>query len=208
MNQLKKFTLVIFLSCVVFSTAKAATDINTLSNDINDLIVQGDDLIAEMQSASLTSFTMSSTLSSIETSVSNYNNNVISVFNTLDNSNTMALTDDLLIGMQTLSNTSLVITNELVSVSDNIMLLSPVTSLSILDSSMASMLTLSNDIGTMADRIGDMADRILIMADNIGFMADRIIETQSLQNGNITLIINAVLQTQKNTIGLISIYSL
>ena len=41
------------------------------------------------------------------------------------------------------------------------------------EASLAAMLTLSDDIGTMADRIGEMADRILIMSDNIGLMADR-----------------------------------
>ncbi|MBU0682074.1 MAG: hypothetical protein KKD73_11705 [Proteobacteria bacterium] len=38
---------------------------------------------------------------------------------------------------------------------------------------MTTMLTLSDDIGTMADRI-------LVMSDNIGLMADRIVETEVL----------------------------
>ncbi len=42
-----------------------------------------------------------------------------------------------------------------------------------MNSMLASMLTLSDDIGTMADRI-------LIMSDNIGIMADRIVTTEQL----------------------------
>lgn len=48
MKQLKQFTLVILLSSGVFNTVEGATDINTLTNDINNLIVQGDDLVVEI----------------------------------------------------------------------------------------------------------------------------------------------------------------
>lgn len=42
-----------------------------------------------------------------------------------------------------------------------------------MDDMMTTMLTLSNDVGTMSDRI-------LVMADNIGIMADRIVTTEEL----------------------------
>ncbi|AKF25038.1 hypothetical protein YH65_06250 [Sulfurovum lithotrophicum] len=60
------------------------------------------------------------------------------------------------------------------------------------------MLQLSQDIGTMADRIGEMADRILIMADNIDAMADKILETQRIQNNNVSLTQENILAAQVN----------
>lgn len=68
--------------------------------------------------------------------------------------------------------------------------------------SLAAMLRLSDDIGTMADRILEMADRILVMSTNIGTMADRILATQRLQNQNIALIQSAMLTTQTNMVAL------
>ena len=67
------------------------------------------------------------------------------------------------------------------------------------------MLQLSDDIGTMADRIGEMADRILLMADNIDTMADRILETQELQSQNLVATTQTLLQTQENTLTLVSV---
>jgi len=74
-----------------------------------------------------------------------------------------------------------------------------------LKDALAAMLQLSTDIGSMADRIGEMADNILVMSDNIGLMADRILLTQELQNRNVELTINSILQTQTNTLALVSV---
>jgi len=67
------------------------------------------------------------------------------------------------------------------------------------------MLSLSDDIGTMADRIGEMSDKILVMSDNIGLMADRILLTQELQNQNVALTQQSILQTQTNALSLVSV---
>jgi hypothetical protein len=50
-----------------------------------------------------------------------------------------------------------------------------------------------------------MADNILIMSDNIGLMADRILETQAIQSENLILTQNTLLQTQTNTLALVSV---
>ena len=208
MTQFTKWVLTIIFSVTLLGKANAATDVTTLTADIDTLIAQGNDVLAEMTTTSLTLINMASALEAIDASVSNYTNNVIAVFNTLDGSNTMTLTSELLVGMQTLSTTSLSIANALVALSNQVVSLAPLTTLSTLDSSLAAMLRLSDDIGTMADRIGEMADDILVMADNIGIMADRILATQVIQGDNIALTLEAILQTQKNTLALFSMYSL
>ena len=208
MTPLRKFTLVLLLPLMLLGRVEAATDTTTLTTDINELIVQGNDLLVQMSKISLSAFTMANTLGTLETSVSNYTNNVIAVYNTLDGSSSMLLTSDLLISMQTLSGTSLAIAQQLVVLSNTIITLAPLTILTTLDSSLSAMLRLSDDIGTMANRIGEMADRILVMADNIGIMADRILATQIIQSDNLALTMDAILQTQKNTLSLISMFNL
>lgn len=207
MTQIRKFALLL-LPLMLFGRVEAATDTTTLTGDIYNLIEQGNDLLVEMSNTSLTALSMGTALESLETSVGTYTNNVIAVYNTLDGSNSMSLTSELLINMQTLSSTSLALSTELIVLSNTIITLAPVTMLTTLDSSLTAMLRLSTDIGTMADRIGEMADRILIMADNIGVMADRILATQIIQSDNLALTMDAILQTQKNTLALISMFSL
>lgn len=116
---------------------------------------------------------------------------------TLDDE-TILLTENLFITVSSLSNQSSILSND-------ITLLLPNTEASTLADSISSMLKLSSDIGEMADRIGEMADNILIMSDNIGLMADRILEMQVIQNENMILTQNTLLQTQTNTLALVSV---
>ena len=208
MTQLKKFALILLLPMMLLGRVEAATDATTLTSDINALIVQGNELLVDMSNLSLTAFNMGTALGSLENSVSDYTNGVIAVYNTLDGGSSLSLTSELLISMQTLSSTSLALSQQLVVLSNTITLLAPVTILTGLDSSLAAMLSLSSDIGTMANRIGEMADRILVMADNIGVMADRILATQIIQGNNLELTMDAILQTQKNTLALIAMFNL
>ena len=60
------------------------------------------------------------------------------------------------------------------------------------------MLQLSQDILSMADEIAKMADKILVMADDIGDMSDRILETQRIQSGNLSLVQTNILKAQAN----------
>lgn len=208
MKMLARFTLLVLMSMVLAAKVHAATDVTTLTTDINGLIIQGNDLVAEMSTTSLTVFNLASSLQAIDASVGSMTNNVINVFNTLDGSASMSLTSELLISMQTLSGTMLTLSNQLIVLSTSVTTLAPLVGLSTLENSLASMLSLSSDIGTMANRIGEMADRILLMADNIGLMADRILATQIIQGDNVALTTDAILQTQKNSLALIAMFNL
>ena len=117
----------------------------------------------------------------------------------------LQLDADVLAGIEGLSNTTLSLANEALRLSVDLQSLSTAVDMITLKDALAAMLQLSTDIGAMADRIGEMADNILVMSDNIGLMADRILLTQELQNRNVELTINSILQTQTNTLALISV---
>ena len=117
----------------------------------------------------------------------------------------LQLDADVLAGIEGLSNTTLSLANEALRLSVDLQSLSTGVDMITLKDALAAMLQLSTDIGAMADRIGEMADNILVMSDNIGLMADRILLTQELQNRNVELTINSLLQTQTNTLALVSV---
>jgi hypothetical protein len=117
----------------------------------------------------------------------------------------LQLDADVLGGIEGLSNTTLSLANEALRLSVDLQSLSTAVDMITLKDALAAMLQLSTDIGSMADRIGEMADNILVMSDNIGLMADRILLTQELQNRNVELTINSILQTQTNTLALVSV---
>ena len=117
----------------------------------------------------------------------------------------LQLDADVLAGIEGLSNTTLSLANEALRLSVDLQNLSTGVDMITLKDALAAMLQLSTDIGSMADRIGEMADNILVMSDNIGLMADRILLTQELQNRNVELTINSILQTQTNTLALVSV---
>jgi len=117
----------------------------------------------------------------------------------------LQLDTDVLGGIEGLSNTTLSLANEALRLSVDLQSLSTAVDMITLKDALAAMLQLSTDIGAMADRIGEMADNILVMSDNIGLMADRILLTQELQNRNVELTINSILQTQTNTLALVSV---
>ena len=117
----------------------------------------------------------------------------------------LQLDADVLAGIEGLSNTTLSLANEALRLSVDLQSLSTAVDMITLKDALAAMLQLSTDIGAMADRIGEMADNILVMSDNIGLMADRILLTQEMQNRNVELTINSILQTQTNTLALISV---
>jgi len=187
--------------------AAAALDPAKLTTDLNNLVLQGNDLVAEMSKTTLTVVTMDTQLSTLETSTVAYLNDVGAVYKVVAGavgSSTFSVTNDMLIPLQNLATIQASLGSGLLGLSNEIATLSPSTSLAVLESSFATMLRLSDDIGVMADRILEMADKILIMADNIGIMADRILATQVIQSDNLKVLVDAVLQTQQNTILLIA----
>ncbi len=187
--------------------AAAALDPVKLTTDLNNLVLQGNDLVAEMSKITLTEGTMDTQLATLETSTESYLNEVGAVFKAIAGAvgtSTFSVTSDMLNALQNLATIQASLGSGLLELSNVIANLSAGTSLAVLESSFATMLRLSDDIGVMADRILEMADKILIMADNIGIMADRIIATQVIQSVNLQVVVDAILQTQQNTILLIA----
>lgn len=192
--------------------AQAATlDTVKLTQDLNSLVLQGDDLVAAMTKITLSPLTMSTQLTTLETSAAAYLKNVGTVYQTVANAlgtSVFSVTNEMLVPLQTLATITASLGSGLLALSQSTVTLSASTSFSTLQSSMTAMLRLSDDIGMMADRILEMADKILIMADNIGLMADRILATQVIQSDNLSVVVDAVLQSQENTILLIATFRL
>ncbi|MBU0943075.1 MAG: hypothetical protein KJ804_12035 [Proteobacteria bacterium] len=171
------------------------------TTNLEQLVIDGNNLLANMENVTLSSFTMAAQLSTLENSTQLYLESVGDVYKSVATSTdntTMDLTDEMLIPLQTLSTITASLTHSLVALSRQMTLLSAVTSATTIEASLASMLRLSDDIGVMADRILEMADKILIMANNIGLMADRILATQIIQSDNLKVLVDASLETQKN----------
>jgi hypothetical protein len=206
------FFAVILITGLAAVPAQSATlDPVKLTQDLNTLVLQGDDLVAAMSKITLTPLTMSTQLSTIETSAAAYLKNVGTVYQTVANAvetSTFSVTNEMLVPLQTLATITASLGSGFLVLSQSTVTLASSTSLTTLQSSMAAMLRLSDDIGMMADRILEMADKILIMADNIGLMADRILATQVIQSDNLKVVVDAVLQSQQNSILLIAMFKL
>lgn len=107
--------------------------------------------------------------------------------------------------LDSLSNTALSLANEGLRLSVDLKMLSGVANALTLKDGIVAMLQLADDIGTMADRIGEMSDKILAMSDNIGLMADRILVTQQLQSQNLRAVQQGMVQTQQNSVLVVSV---
>jgi hypothetical protein len=209
--------LFIVLAFIILQTgislpaAHAALNPTNFTNDLNQLVISGNTLLATMEKVTLFPSTMASQLANLENSVQVYLDSVGSVYRNVAasvNNTTMSLTDDMLVPLQTLAAISASLAQSSAALMNQMVALAPVTSLTTLSASLDSMLRLSSDIGVMADRILEMADMILIMADNIGIMADRILATQVIQGDNIKVVVDASLETQKNILLLFSMFAL
>lgn len=189
--------------------AHAALNPANFVEDLNQLVLDGNTLLASMENVSLSSLTMATQLASLENSTQLYLESVGDVYKSVSTSTdntTMSLTNEMLVPLQTLSTITASLTQSLVGLAGQMAVLSSITSLTTLGSSLDSMLRLSDDIGVMADRILEMSDQILIMADNIGIMADRILATQIIQGDNLQVMVDASLETQKNILLLFSMF--
>ena len=189
-----------FFAALLFSASLLQADLKTDLTHINTSMLE---LNSSISNAELTSNTMCASLISLNRQAKDIINAIVLVNDsfsspiTLDEE-TLLLTEDLFVSVASLSNQSSLL-------SDEMSLLQPDTNGFILSDAITAMLKLSSDIGEMADRIGEMADNILIMSDNIGLMADRILETQVIQSENMILTQNTVMQTQTNTLALVSV---
>jgi hypothetical protein len=195
MNHILKF-----FAALAFSATLLQADLKTDLANINTSMLE---LNSSIATAELNSTTMCASLISLNKQAKAIVNDIILVNDsfgtpiTLDNE-TLSLTENLFITAASLSNQSSLLSEE-------ITLLQPNTDAFILSDAITAMLQLSSDIGEMADRIGEMADNILIMSDNIGLMADRILVTQTIQSENLAVTQTTLLQTQTNTLALVSV---
>lgn len=201
----------LLVGIAVLPAHSATLDPIKLTQDLNTLVLQGNDLVAAMNKITLTPLTMSTLLASLESSSATYLANVGTVYKAVANAvgtSTFSVTNEMLVPLQALATITASLGEGLQALSQSTVLLAATTSFTTLQSSMAAMLRLSDDIGMMADRILEMADKILIMADNIGLMADRILATQIIQSDNLQVVVDAVLQSQQNAIMLIAMFKL
>ncbi len=210
-NPRIQFVAALFTICLLFSAtvpARAALDGDAFTTLLNDLVLQGNDLLAQASTITLSPLTMNSQIDQLEAAVTDYRSNVLAAYNDVvaSSGSSLSLSSDMLVALQTLSTISLSLANTCKDLTVQIANLAATTFLSSLDSALSAMLRLSDDIGLMADRILEMADKILVMADNIGAMADRIIATQLIQSNNLKLVLDAVLETQNNIIRLIGLF--
>lgn len=198
---------VLLISFAVSVTPAKALDSQTLTEDLDALVLEGNDLVSAVTLTNLTTFKLDSQLAALEASVDNYAANVSTVYDSVASaSGTLTLDSEVLLSLQTLATVSASLAQQVVVLSNEVVALAPLTLLTSLEASLYSMLRLSDDIGTMSNRILEMADKILVMADNIGLMADRILATQLIQNSNIELVVAATMQTQQNTLTLFSMF--
>ena len=205
------FAVILITGFAAVPAHSATLDPVKLTQDLNTLVLQGNDLVAAMNKIVLSPLTMSTQLTTLETSAAAYLKNVGSVYQAVAaavGTSTFSVTNEMLVPLQTLATITASLGSGLLTLSISTVTLAPSTGLTTLDSSMTAMLRLSDDIGTMADRIVEMADKILIMADNIGLMADRILATQVIQSDNLKVVVDAALQSQQNTILLIAAFNL
>ncbi len=215
-RTLERISIVFFAAILLTGLAavpvqSAMLDPVKLTQDLNTLVLQGNDLVAAMNKITLTPATMSTQLTTLETSAAAYLSNVGTVYKTVAaavGTSTFSVTNEMLVPLQTLATITASLGSGLLTLSQSTVTLAASTSLTTLQSSMAAMLRLSDDIGMMADRILEMADKILIMADDIGLMADRILATQVIQSDNLKVVVDAVLQSQQNTILLIATFKI
>jgi len=193
-NMIKFFTVLALSASLLQADLKTdLTNINKSMLELNSSI-STTDLNSTSMCASLLS--LNKQAKEIVNAIALVNENFSAPI-TLDEE-TLLLTENLFVNVSSISNQSSLL-------SDEITLLQPNTDATILADGIKVMLQLSSDIGEMADRIGEMADNILIMSDNIGLMADRILQTQEIQSENLLLTQNTILQTQTNTLALVSV---
>jgi hypothetical protein len=207
-NLYRRFltSTVLLASALAFAPANAL-DSQSLTADLDALVLEGNDLVATVTTTTLTVFKMESQLANLETSIDTYGANVQAVYDGVANATgVLTLDSELLVSLQTLATVSASLAQGVLALSNEVVVLAPLTGLSTLESSLYSMLRLADDIGTMANRILEMADKILVMADNIGLMADRILATQLIQNSNIELVVDATMATQQNTLTLFGLF--
>jgi hypothetical protein len=178
----------------------SASAFASLTTDLQGLVTQLTAIRTQIDAIQIPSASACADLTSVDTSIKSFTANVNQVSAAIPTSVTVTTTD--LNSLDDLSRLALATSTDAALLSGQLRGLDDLATAFEYRTSLAAMLRLSDDIGTMADRILEMADRILVMSTNIGTMADRILATQRLQNQNIALIQSAMLTTQTNMVAL------
>ncbi|MBU2537330.1 MAG: hypothetical protein KKH22_02745 [Proteobacteria bacterium] len=171
-----------------------------LSTDLQNLVVQGTALRANLATISVSQGNTCTQLGGFNVSLENYLASIQGVYGQLAAPITLTATD--LTALDTLSGLAKGMATDSVRLSLELRNIEALADLFEYRAALSAMLRLSDDVGIMANRILEMADRILVMADNIGAMADRIVLTQQLQSTNVALTQASMLTTQLNMIAM------
>jgi hypothetical protein len=177
------------------------------NSGLSGLVSQGNVLSGQMGAVTLSKTSMNTQLAGIAAGVTAYLNSVIVLYTQMSSDSVVAsfyVNGDTLTYLGDLSSINLALAHSLDSYAAAINSLAPLTSTPVLSDATASMLQLTRDIGTMANRIVEMGDKIIIMADNVGAMSGRIVDTQTLQQSNITLTQSSLLSAQTTTVNVIA----
>lgn len=191
----------LFIStCLMLQTGNAHAD---LFNDVQGLVTQAQELDVQLKNITLNPNSLCGPLIAANQSAHNLANSITQINAKI--AAPLQIDSVTLAAIETLSSTMPSLASENLRLSLDLKQITTVTNAITLKDGIVAMLQLSDDIGSMADRIGEMSDKILVMSDNIGLMADRIIVTQQLQSQNILLVQQGLLQTQTNTLSLVSV---
>lgn len=193
-------TVVLSVVCLLLPVGSARAE---LYNELQALVSQAQTLDAQLKSITLTADSVCGPLVAANQSARDLVNSIAVVNQEL--AAPLQIDSTTLASLETLSSTTVSLANESLRLSLDLKNLTVLANAFTLKDGMVAMLQLSDDIGSMADRIGEMADKILVMSDNIGLMADRILVTQQLQNQNILLVQQGLLQTQQNSLAIVSV---
>ncbi len=176
------------------------------NSSLSGLVSNGNLLSSNMTGVTLTQTNMGTELARIQTSVTTYLNSVTTLYTLMSLNSASAsfyIDGDTLTKLGDLSSIHAALALALDNYAKAINQLTPLTTIPVLSSATASMLTLTRDIGTMSDRIMEMTDKIIVMADNIGTMSGRVVDTEALQQSNFTLTQNSLLSASTVTVNVI-----
>ncbi len=179
---------------------KPAPALSPLATDLSVLVTQGQAVDEQLSGIALIPQNSCTELGLASTSMADWLAAMESVYTGL--TSTFSVDVESLDALDQLSSLNLNIASNVQTLSQNLNSIANTAELVEYETSLAAILMLSSDIGSMADRIGEMADRILVMAGNIGLMADRILITQQLQSSNVVTTQNSILATQLNAVAL------
>ena len=84
MRYTTRLSYAVILTLFTMGSPRAATDITTLTNDLNNLILQGEQLVITTSATTLPSFTKDASLASLDTSVNDYRANAQAVYDSLN----------------------------------------------------------------------------------------------------------------------------